>query len=187
MKKNIIALFVLIFQSTFLLGQNLSVYGLELGDSKYRVEAVLESKGKTVTSGTTKKGVDYLKVTYPNIGGVNFDACSCYFNGSDDLYKVIFYSGDVGGTGTPGMPWESTFRSKTNECKRAFSTMLQNLTMKYGQPSMATEEYVTWQIQDQKITLEFEYQYERDQYGWIVHSVYVRLNYEKVDYSSVDY
>lgn len=67
----IIALFVLLI-STFSFGQNLSVYGLEIGDSKYRVESVLESKGKTVKSGTTKKGIEYLKVTYPNIR-------RCYF------------------------------------------------------------------------------------------------------------
>ena len=185
MKKNIIALLVLMLQSTFLLGQNLSVYGLELGDSKYRVEAVLESKGKTVSSGTTKKG-SYLRVTYPNIGGVEFDHCNCSFNHRDELYIVTFSSNDAG-LGTAGMPWESAFRSKTNECKRAFSAMLQNLTMKYGQPSMASEEYVTWQINDQRIILEFAYRYNREAYNTIDHAVSVILKYEKVDYSSVDY
>lgn len=181
----IIALFVLL-NSTFSFGQNLSVYGLEIGDSKYRVESVLESKGKTVKSGTTDKGTEYLKVTYPNIGGVTFDGCSCYFNSNDELYRVAFYS-SYGGTGDPGMPWEDRFRRKTNECKNTFSTMLQNLVMKYGEPTTVSDEYVTWQIYNQRIKLEFTYQYDRNQYGWIDSWVSVGLEYEKIDLNSVDF
>lgn len=186
MKNNVIVLLMLILQSAFLFGQNLSVFGLELGDSKYQVKVLLENKGKTVKSGKTEKGIDYLQVAYPNIGGVRFDGCSCYFNSSNELYKVCFYSSD-GGYGTAGMPWESAFRSKTNECTRIFAAMLQNLTMKYGQPTIATAEYVAWKINDQKIILEFEYRYDRKPYNAIEHWVRVGLTYEKVDYNSVDY
>jgi hypothetical protein len=65
--------------------------------------------------------------------------------------------------------------------------MLQNLVMKYGEPTTVSDEYVTWQIYNQRIKLEFTYQYDRNQYGWIDSWVSVGLEYEKIDLNSVDF
>ncbi len=186
-RRNIsIALFVLLLQPICLLGQTLSVYGVSLGDEKYKVENVLENKDKKINYGTTKAGIEYLKITSPNIGGVTFEGCNFYFNEVDELYRVTFYSSDAG-TGTPGMPWEARFRRKAQECKNGFLTMSQNLTSKYGRPSTYSDTKAIWQKGNERITLEYEYQYENTQYGAIDSAVGVWLTYEIIDFNEVDY
>ena len=129
-----------------LTAQNLSVYGVTLGDSKYKVQNVLENKGKSIKKNRTKEGIQYFKVTNVNIGGADFASASFNFDNNGTLYKVGIYSQSSGGLGSPGMPWENEFRRLAKSNEYLFMTMSQNLKMKYGEPTVESDNRIVWKI-----------------------------------------
>ena len=180
----IISLFVISMNA---LAQNLAVYGVSFGDDMYSVKSVLEEKGKKVKSGTTQTGYEYLEIKSPSVGGAKFERGFFRFDSSDRLSFISFSSQDIGGTGDPGMPWEAEFLRKAKSYNQTFMTMYQNLRMKYGSPSTATDGMAMWQFGNQRITLEYNYNYEYNAFGWIDHSASVFLRYEVVDVDSLDF
>lgn len=166
--------------------QNLSAYGVTLGEDKYNVENVLENKGKSIKYDTNKKGNAVLRISYPRIGDAYFDNGTFVFNDDDELCSISFSSVD-GGTGNPGMPWEARFQRKAQECKNAFLKMAQNLKLKYGSPDTYSNTSAIWQKGNERISLEYDYQYEYNQFGWIDSHVSVLLKYEQIDLDNADY
>ncbi|MEE0864276.1 MAG: hypothetical protein U0L61_03995 [Alistipes sp.] len=186
MKKYLfLAMILLTPMSVF--SQSLSAYGVSLGDSIYEVENVLEDKGKTVKHSTNKRGEDLLRISNPSIGGASFDSVAFVFNKNDELRLISFYTGDTGGTGTPGAPWEAEFNRTATKCRNAFLTMSQNLVAKYGEPTAYSNSTAIWQMGNEKIELVYKYIYEPDQYGWILHEVSVSLTYEMIDLENSDF
>lgn len=167
--------------------QSLSAYGVTLGDDKYEVESILENKGKRVRYDTNNIGEDLLKISNPTIGGAKFESGTFIFNKKGKLRSIYFFSTEIGGTGTPGMPWEAQFHRKAEEYKKTFLTMTQNLKQKYGVPDTYTNTSAIWQIGNERITLNFKYKYEYDSMGWIDHHAGVNLEYEFIDINNVDY
>ena len=186
MKKILVAI-IAILLPMFIIAQDLSAYGVTLGDSKYVVEDILQGKGDKIKYSTNKLGEDVLAVSSPSIGGVNFDRVSFIFNKANKLRMISFWSSDSRGTGTPGMPWEAEFHRKASKCKNAALTMSQNLTLKYGEPISYTENKAIWQFGNQRITLDYIYIYQYDSYGWIDHEVSVSLQYSIIDTANADY
>ena len=185
--KKILAAIIVLLMPIFVIAQNLSAYGVSLGDSKYVVEDELESKGKKIKYSTNKYGEEIYRVSNPSIGGVYFDSVSFVFNDENKLRLISFYASDPRGTGTLGMPWEAEFKRQAAKCKNAFLTMSQNLVLKYGEPIAYSDSTAMWQIGDQRITLDYKYVYQYDQFGWIDHEVSVSLQYSIIDLNSADY
>lgn len=184
MYKSIFFVCFLFFNTIILSAQNLSVYGLSLGDSKDRAINVLNNKGKQLNYGKTDDGFEYIKITNPQIGGTYYDGSTIYFK-NNKLYKIVFYSGDGGACG-PDSPWLNTFRHITEKCKQTFTKMNYNLKMKYGKPNVDSENLAIWQIDTQKITIEYEYKYNENFYS-VNASVWTGITYEKIDFNSLDY
>ena len=167
--------------------QNLSAYGVKLGDSMYTVEDVLNDKGKKIKHSTNRKGENLISISNPSIGGAYFDSVAFIFNHNNKLRLISFYASDSRGTGTPGAPWEAEFHRKAAKCKNAFLTMSQNLILKYGNPTAHSDKTAIWQMGCERIQLEYNYIYNYDQFGWIEHEVNVSLTYEIVDVDNADF
>lgn len=187
MKRFLLLVVVILSMSINVFSQGLSAYGVSLGEKKYKVENSLENKGKKVKYSTNKKGEALLKISNPIIGGASFDTGTFGFNDDDKLRFITFFSHDPGGTGDPGMPWEAKFHRKAEECKNTFLKMIQNLKLKYGTPDTYSNTSAMWQKGNERISLEYEYQYEYNQFGWVDHNVSVTLKYELIDLENADY
>lgn len=187
MKRILFVLIAVLSLPISIYSQNLSAYGVSLGEYQYKVENILENKGKSIKYDTNKNGETLLEVSSPTIGGVNFDYGTFVFNKEGKLRAMTFQSYDPPGTGDPGTQWETRFRSKANKCKNSFLTMVQNLPLKYGAPSIYTDTSATWQLGNQSISLKYEYKYEYNSYGWVDSFVSVSLTYKLINPSDVDY
>lgn len=187
MKRILSVLVAMLLVPIGMLSQSLSAYGVSLGEYKYEVENILENKGKSIKHSTNKYGEALLKISNPSIGGASFDTGTFIFNEDDKLRSMTFFSYDLGGYGSPGMPWEAKFHRKAEECQNAFLKMAQNLKLKYGTPDTYSNTSAIWQKGNERISLEYEYQYEYDQFGGVNHHVSVTLKYEQIDLDNADY
>lgn len=186
MKRILTVICALFWMSIGAFSQSLSAYGVTLGDDKYEVESILEDKGKRIKYLTNKKNEDLFKISNPSIGGASFDSGTFRFNKKGKLCYISFSSSD-GGTGDPGMPWEAQFHRKAEECKKAFLTMAQNLKQKYGVPDSHSNTSAIWQMGNERISLNYDYIYEYNSYGWVDHHVSVGLKYEFIDIDNADF
>lgn len=187
MKRILFVLIAVLSLPISIYSQNLSAYGVSLGEYQYKVENILENKGKSIKYDTNEEGETLLEISNPSIGDVNFDYGTFIFNKDDKLRTMSFGSYDAGAFGMPGAPWEAQFHRKANECKNAFLTMAQNLQFKYGAPSTYTDTSATWQRGNQRISLEYVYKFEYNSYNTIDSYVSVRLTYKLINPSDVDY
>lgn len=187
MKRILFVLIAILSLPISIYSQNLSAYGVSLGEYQYKVKNILENKGKSVKYDTNKEGETLLKIINLSIGDVNFESGTFIFNKDDKLHEMIFSSSDATFFGMPGGPWEARFHRKANECKNAFLTMAQNLQIKYGAPSTYTDTSATWQRGNQRISLEYGYKFEYNSYNTIDSHVRVCLTYKLINPSDVDY
>lgn len=185
MKNVVLLLFV--FFPMFMLAQNLSVYGISLGDNKNKITNVLVAKGKEISYDTSDSGKQFLRITSPKIGDVTYRIGNFYFDKNNRLNKVVFAQFGDGGYGDPNGAWVSGFQLQVNACEKIFITMYENLKLKYGAPRSSSKNNIIWQKGNQRITLEWAYRYDRDQSGWIHHEVRTGLVYEIIDINTSDF
>ena len=187
MKKYLLLAIAILLTPMSVFSQNLSAYGVSLGDSKYTVERVLVNKDKKVKYDTSSKGEECITISYPSIASVTFDMASFTFDKNDKLHRICFSSADYGAYGMPGAPWEAIFRSKTEECKNIFLVMSQNLILKYGNPTVSSNQSAIWQMGNKRIELEYTYYYNYNQYNTIDSGVRVGLTYSVLDVTNSDF
>lgn len=190
--KKFLFLIAILFFSINCIAQQLTAYGVSLGESKYKVKSSLLDKGKTIESGIIENdGRECFKISSVVIDGVNFDEAFFRFNQDGILELMRFNCEPDAGTGTPGMPWEARFLNNARRYNQIFQKMYQNLVMKYGNPSSSIAGGVkceaVWQMGNQRIELEYTYQYERASYGAIDTFTSVSLGYITVDINSSDF
>lgn len=185
MKRNIIIL--LLLYSMSILSQNLSVYGVSLGEKKYIVENILVGKGKTIKYDKTDDGRVFLRIDSPILGEVKYGFANFYIDKNNLVNKIIFVLHGDAGLGAPNGPWASGFRQQSIACERAFITMFGTLKMKYGEPNIESKNNIVWIKKNQRISLEWTYRYDKDAMGWIIFDVRTALVYEKIDVHSSDF
>lgn len=89
MKKNIIIL--LLLYSMSILSQNLSVYGVSLGEKKYIVENILVGKGNTIKYDKTDDGRVFFRIDSPILGEVKYGFANFYIDKNNLVNKIILY------------------------------------------------------------------------------------------------
>lgn len=185
--KHKLILILFAFFPLCLVAQNLSVYGVSLGDRKYKVQRVLENKGKSIKNGTASNGDKYLSISNVNIAGLDFNTANFYFKNNETLKEVYFISRVSGGLGDPGQPWEAEFHQLAKHNEYLFITMAQNLKIKYGDPNFESNDRLIWNKGKGQIELEHTYKFDENAYGFIDFWTRVCLSYKLIDVNSLDY
>lgn len=164
-------------------------YGVNLGDSKSAIERGVDSQGKTGTwKYSSSDHCDYYSVQYPKIAECVFDRANFYVN-EIGLFKAVFSSADGGMYMDPNHPANPVgkFNAKARECRSTFETLADKLSDKYGVPFQSSDSRIVWKNNGRKVTLEYEYKKDRNQFGTYDAHTRVALTYEIIDISSGNY
>lgn len=140
-----------------------SVYGVNLGDS----ESVVTSKISGGSWKTNSKGQRYYTVSNPTLGNCAFQNASFWFN-NGKLTSVNFSSFafgiDWGMVDTSSREYDFA-KSKEIPFRNLFDKMKVNLTQKYGQPVIDSNDEIIWQSSNRQIRLWYEFKDEIDSYN----------------------